>query len=106
MGAGGRRFESSRPDQYHQGLTASAVSPFCVGVASGVVNEGVFRQVRMGYSSQSKGQVVPKTLANFLDRVTQLYEQGATVRRIGQYVRNWYRWVRAGIAQEPLPVST
>jgi len=22
--------------------------------------------------------------------------QGATVKRIGQYVRNWWRWVRAG----------
>jgi len=41
--------------------------------------------------------VVPKTLANFLERKTQLYEQGATVRRIGQYVRNWLRWVRAGV---------
>jgi hypothetical protein len=41
--------------------------------------------------------VVPKTLANFLDRMTQLYEQGATIRRIGQYVRNWWRWVRAGV---------
>ena len=39
----------------------------------------------------------PKTLANFLERKTQLYEQGATVRRIGLYVRNWYRWVRAGV---------
>jgi len=27
-----------------------------------------------------------KILANFLDRITQLYEQGADVRRIGQYV--------------------
>jgi len=33
LGAGGRRFESSRPDHYHQGLMASAVSPFCVWVA-------------------------------------------------------------------------
>ena len=39
----------------------------------------------------------PKTLANFLERKTQLYEQGATVRRIGKYVRNWLRWVRAGV---------
>jgi len=28
--------------------------------------------------------VVPKTLANFLDRITQLYEQGADHRRIGK----------------------
>ena len=41
--------------------------------------------------------IAPKTLANFLERITQLYEQGATVRRIGQYVRNWLRWVRAGV---------
>ena len=39
----------------------------------------------------------PKTLANFLKRKTQLYEQGADHRRIGQYVRNWWRWVRAGV---------
>ena len=25
------------------------------------------------------------------------HEQGADARRIGQYVRNWYRWVRAGV---------
>jgi hypothetical protein len=27
----------------------------------------------------------------------KLYEQGATVRRIGLYVKNWWRWVRAGV---------
>ena len=29
--------------------------------------------------------------------LTQLYEQGADHRRIGKYVRNWLRWVRAGV---------
>jgi len=29
--------------------------------------------------------------------MNQLYEQGAAVRRIGKYVRNWLRWVRAGV---------
>ena len=49
-------------------------------------------------SFEPKGlSIAPKTLANFLDRVTQLYEQGADVRRIGLYVRNWLRWVRAGV---------
>ena len=44
----------------------------------------------LGYSFEPKGlSIAPKTLANFLERKTQLYEQGATVRRIGQYVRNW-----------------
>ena len=54
----------------------------------------------LGYSFEPKGlSIAPKTLANFLERKTQLYEQGADARRIGQYVRNWYRWVRAGIGQ-------
>ena len=49
-------------------------------------------------SKESKGlSIAPKTLANFLERITQLYEQGADVRRIGKYVRNWWRWVRAGV---------
>ena len=47
-----------------------------------------------------------KTLANFLDRITQLYEQGADVRRIGQYVRNWLRWVRAGVEISVVTVFT
>ena len=33
LGAGGRRFKSSRPDHLKQGLMASAVSPFCLWVA-------------------------------------------------------------------------
>ena len=40
----------------------------------------------------------PAALANFLERITQLYEQGATVRRIGQYVRNW--WQDRGLGLE------
>ena len=41
----------------------------------------------LGYSFEPKGlSIAPKTLANFLDRKTQLYEQGADVRRIGKYV--------------------
>ena len=55
----------------------------------------------LGYSFEPKGlSIAPKTLANFLDRITQLYEQGADVRRIGQYVRNWWRWVRAGMEDD------
>ena len=36
-------------------------------------------------TSSLRDLVVPKTLANFLDRITQLYEQGADGKRIGQY---------------------
>ena len=39
----------------------------------------------LGYSFEPKGlSIAPKTLANFLDRMTQLYEQGADHRRIGK----------------------
>jgi len=39
----------------------------------------------LGYSFEPKGlSIVPKTLANFLGRMTQLYEQGADHRRIGK----------------------
>ena len=65
---------------------------------------GGFKVISVGYSFEPKGlSIAPKTLANFLERKTQLYEQGADVRRIGQYVRNWWRWVRAGveISDEP-----
>ena len=52
----------------------------------------------VGYSFEPKGlSIAPKTLANFLDSITRLYEQGADSKRIGQYVRNWWRWVRAGV---------
>jgi hypothetical protein len=40
-------------------------------------------------SFEPKGlSIAPKTLANFLERKTQLYEQGADHSRIGLYVRN------------------
>ena len=42
----------------------------------------------LGYSFEPKGlSIAPKTLVKFLERKTQLYEQGATVKRIGQYVK-------------------
>jgi hypothetical protein len=65
---------------------------------------GYFKVISVGYNFEHKGlSIAPNTLANFLDRVTQLYEQGEDVRRIGQYFRNWWRWVRAGvvISDEP-----
>ena len=39
----------------------------------------------LGYCFEPKGlSIGPKTLAKFLKRIIQLYEQGATVRRIGK----------------------
>ena len=57
-----------------------------------------FKLINIGYSFEPKGvSIAPKTLATFLERKTRLYEQGASIKRIGQYVRNWWRWVRAGV---------
>ena len=41
LGAGGRRFKSSRPDHLKQGLTAIAVGPFLLWVTPWVTNEGL-----------------------------------------------------------------
>ena len=39
---------------------------------------------RLGYSFEPKGlSIASKTLVNFLERKTQLYDQVATIRRIG-----------------------
>ena len=52
----------------------------------------------LGYSFEPKGlSIAPKTLAKFLERKNQLYEQGADGKRIRQYVRNWWRWVNTGV---------
>ena len=43
----------------------------------------------LGYSFEPKGlSIAPKTLAKFLERKTQLYEQVADVRGIGLYITN------------------
>ena len=52
-----------------------------------VNNERTLCLLKVGNVEEAKGlAIAPKTLANFLERKTQLYEQGATVRRIGIYV--------------------
>jgi hypothetical protein len=30
--------------------------------------------------------------------IARLYEQGADINRIGQYVRKWYKWLFSGLA--------
>ena len=60
----------------------------------------------LGYRFEPKGlSIAPKTLANFLKRKTQLYEQGADARRIGKYVRiipygyYWYTSISQSASQ-------
>ena len=38
-----------------------------------------------------------KTIKNFVERIAQLYEQGADSVRIVQYVLRWVCWVRSGL---------
>jgi len=46
-----------------------------------------YKIIYQDYSYTPKGlSLALKILANFLDRITELYEQGADVRRIGKYV--------------------
>ena len=48
----------------------------------------------LGYKIASAGIVgiAPQTRKQFVERLTRLYEQGASVERIGDYVRRWQRW--------------
>ena len=38
-----------------------------------------------------------KTVQNFFDKLARLNEQQASAERLGQYVQNWLRWLRAGV---------
>ena len=41
--------------------------------------------------------VADKTIEQFKERIFRLYEQGADINRIGQYVLKWLQWTRTGI---------
>ena len=45
------------------------------------------------------------TIERFRERVTQLYEQGASTTRIGAYETRWWRWVRAGLPENQVLVK-
>jgi RNA-directed DNA polymerase len=40
------------------------------------------------------------TFVRFTERITQLYEQGAGIERIGVYVKHWFKWVRTGLSRK------
>ena len=54
----------------------------------------------LGYRIATSGivGVAEKTMENFAARVNRLYEQGADIGRIGEYVRRWRRWVISGLS--------
>ena len=41
-----------------------------------------------------------KTVAGCVGRMDQLYERGADAIRIGQYVRQWLRWINGGLGDD------
>lgn len=56
----------------------------------------------LGYRLASAGIMGPATptVERCVERMSQLYEQGAAGVRIGDYVRHWWIWVRGGLAGE------
>ncbi len=51
----------------------------------------------LGYRFVAEGlRLAAQTKQRFVERATRLYEQGAAAGRIGEYVRHWLTWVRAG----------
>ena len=55
----------------------------------------------LGYEFTRDGLVgiARPTRQKFNERVRQLYEQGASVARIGEYVRRWLIWVTSGLTR-------
>ena len=53
----------------------------------------------LGYQFSAAGMagIALPTRQRFVQRIHQLYEQGATESRIGDYVRRWLIWVRSGL---------
>ncbi len=53
----------------------------------------------LGYRLAAAGivGVAKATAENCVERMNQLYEQGADIVRIGDYVRRWWQWVRSGL---------
>jgi len=54
----------------------------------------------LGYAFTPAGlDVAPRTIERCVQRMSQLYEQGADLIHIGAYVRRWHRWARSGLAE-------
>jgi RNA-directed DNA polymerase len=52
----------------------------------------------LGYLFTPAGlEVAPRAVEHCVERVSQLYERGADLVRIGAYVRCWQRWARSGL---------
>jgi len=55
-------------------------------------------QIYSRYHFELEGlSVAVKIIERFKERIARLYEQGADINRIGQYVLKWVQWTCAGI---------
>ena len=59
----------------------------------------------LGYHISPEGlSLAKKTIGNFIERATRLYQQepegGVSSHQLGLYVRRWCRWVHAGFSYE------
>ncbi len=60
----------------------------------------------LGYLFTPAGlEVAPRAVERCVERVSQLYERGANLVRIGAYVRSWQRWARSGLREMGRSVS-
>jgi len=53
--------------------------------------------------------IAEKTLENFVERATRLYEQeppAQKVSRLGEYVKRWRAWVHGGVNRKDLGHTT
>ncbi len=57
----------------------------------------------LGYTLSPRGLgIATQTLARGIERLTQLYEQGASSRRVESYVRRWCQWALSGFSGLPV----
>ena len=60
----------------------------------------------LGYRFSKDGlKIAHTTCQKMVQRVVQLYEQGADTIRIGQYLQHWHRWVHAGLSMYGPPID-
>ncbi len=60
----------------------------------------------LGYHFSPTGLTLARqTVERCAARITRLYEQGAAVSCIGDYVRRWGRWVKAGLNGRPVAMG-
>lgn len=50
--------------------------------------------------TKPKGKKAFSSFLKFLEKILRLYEQGANLDRIGQYIKRWLQWCRAGLVSD------